>query len=108
MTASRIEVRGGVDAPERPSGGHLEVRIDSPTSWTLFGELDVASAWTLRSIADSAPPVGYLELWLHRLTFMDAAGWRAMRDVHDRFAGDLVLVSPTPQVERLLAETGLP
>lgn len=109
MSSSRIERRMSADSPRADNfDGHLHVRIDSPTSWTLFGELDVATAWTLRSIAESAPPAGRLELWLHRLTFLDVAGWRALRWVREAYLGDMVLVSPTPAVEHLLLRIGLP
>lgn len=77
----------------------------------LTGELDLASAETLRArlapllALDRTPPLMELLVDVGSLTFVDAAGLRALVDARRvlvRRSGRLVLRRPSPLVRRIL------
>lgn len=86
-------------------------RADSNARWTLSGELDIDSVPVLVEFAAHAPaPTDGLELWIHELTFADAAGWRALHQIHVHLGLErqLRLVGEAGPVLLLLACCGVP
>ena len=74
-----------------------------PTTITVGGDVDVASAPALRvALADCAVTA----VDLATVTFIDAAGLGVLLDAHRRRAGGLALRAPSPCVRRLLALAG--
>lgn len=74
-----------------------------PAVVRLVGELDLASAPKLESVLAGLD--GDVELDCSRLGFIDAAGLRAFQKVRMRCEArgcELVLVDPSPAVDRLL------
>ena len=62
----------------------FSARLDSHEQWTLSGALDLLSAPEMVEFARSAPsPDMDLTVWVHDLTFMDVAGWRALQEAHE-------------------------
>jgi anti-anti-sigma factor len=89
-----------------------EFEIDevSPGRYRLSGELDMASADTLRN---ALQPVvqsnGHLVLDVEDLTFIDSSGLRALVQLSAQMNGaaPLVLTQVSPSVRRLLDIVGL-
>ena len=86
-------------------------RLDGSAQWTLAGELDHDSAPQMLEFAMSVPtPSASLFVRVHDLTFMDVAGWRALRDAH-AIVGlhrPMRLIGPTSQVARVVSILGEP
>lgn len=83
----------------------LEVRpMSDPRAFELVGELDIGSVDMLLAAIKSAPPDGDVILDMSKLSFMDSSGLRALLQMAGRRAGScLVLLHPTPAVERVFA-----
>ena len=74
----------------------------------LIGELDMASTDTLSTAIDDVRGSGDITLDMHRLTFIDSSGIRALhRAAQGTAGGRLVLSRPTPAVSRVLDLVGL-
>ncbi|WP_375484382.1 STAS domain-containing protein [uncultured Jatrophihabitans sp.] len=78
----------------------------------VCGEMDAMSAPLLPTVVTRALPsgVGSVRLDLSRLSFCDAAGLRAVVEIHDQLGVrrvPLVLVGLRPKTRQLLAITGL-
>ncbi|MBY8874298.1 STAS domain-containing protein [Micromonospora sp. PLK6-60] len=77
--------------------------------WAV-GEVDIATVGALRAALWAAPARPVLRLHLARVPLLSAAGIRAVVAAHLRVrarGGELVLVDPTPTVQRVLRTTGL-
>ena len=80
-----------------------------PATVALLGQIDIASAWRLRD-AVLGQPTEVVVLDLSGVTFMDAAGVRALLEARDAAAVDgrrVVVHRPSACVRRLLAVVGL-
>ena len=86
-------------------------RVDSDAQWTLAGELDFDSAPQLVGFARSAPtPCAGLLVRVNDLTFMDAAGWRALCEAHVIIGPhrSMRLIGATRAVARVVSILGTP
>lgn len=89
----------------------FSARLDSGGQWSLTGELDLLSAPDLLQFARSAPtPEVDLSVHVHDLTFIDAAGWRALREAHEIVGRNhpMRLVGAVPAVAIVVAIVGEP
>ena len=88
----------------------FEITQVSPERYRLSGELDMATAETLR---DALEPVvqanGRLVLDVGEITFIDSSGLRALLQLSEQMNGSapLVLSQVPPSVRRLLEVVGL-
>ena len=88
----------------------FEITQVSPERYKLSGELDMASAETLR---DAVKPMvqtdGRLVLDVGEITFIDSSGLRALVQLSEQMNGaaPLVLSEVPPSVRRLLDVVGL-
>lgn len=77
----------------------------------LHGEIDASSARLLSGCLDPLPgTTGDLELHMAGVSFVDSSGLRVLIAAHQRAAAvgrTLVLVDPSPVVQRLLDISGL-
>lgn len=88
----------------------LEIDEVAPNRYALKGELDMASATTLREALDPVVAAGKpLTLDVADLTFIDSSGLRALVQLSAGLngVGPLVLSSPSDGVRRLLDIVGL-
>ena len=107
-------VKGLLDAPDgRPVQAmkHLRVEIGSAAGAVVIapaGELDLAGAPILERAVQEAAHSGSspLVLDLKDLTFIDAAGLRALMRADEALGGRLVVRSPGPDVLRVLIIAG--
>jgi anti-anti-sigma factor len=81
----------------------LYIENPAPDTLCLSGDLDLASYEQLRGTLLAFP--GPLRLEVSGVTFMDSTGLRVI--LHRLKDGPITLVSPGPQVLRLLALCGL-
>jgi anti-anti-sigma factor len=87
----------------------LVVLGGDPLQLQLVGDLDVVNADATLSVVTSHAAAGQrVVLDLHRLTFIDTAGVRALEKLaHLLEGGELVITNPSPMAHRLLALTGV-
>ena len=74
------------------------------------GELDVATAPTLRAILEEIKSAGRLVLDLRGLSFIDSSGLHLLVALHQRAQRDgfsLALVAPAPPIDRPIQVCGL-
>ena len=74
------------------------------------GELDVATAPTLRAIVEEIKSAGRLVLDLRGLSFIDSTGLHLLVALNQRAQRDgfqLVLVAPAPPADRAIQVSGL-
>src|SRR6185369_16605216 len=90
------------------TGGHMtefEITQVSPERYRLSGELDMATAETLRDALDPVVQAnGRLVLDVGEITFIDSSGLRALLQLSEQMNGSapLVLSQVPPSVRRLL------
>jgi anti-anti-sigma factor len=70
----------------------------------LIGELDLETAHVLEDTFVNGPPGAEVSLDLSELTFMDSSGLRVLLGLRNLY-GQVVLINPSPPVERLLELT---
>ncbi|MCW2497228.1 STAS domain-containing protein [Jatrophihabitans sp.] len=88
------------------------VRADrSSRTLRVFGELDICSApELLRAARDELPSWMRVAVCLESLTFVDAAGLRALetlREIHRSAGGALTVLHATPRIARIFVLGGL-
>ena len=89
-------------------GSQLEISATA-NGWTLSGEVDAHTAPTLAG-AMEALPGGVVMLDMAGVSFIDSSGLRVLMEASTRArqgGGDLVVVSPSPAVARLVEISGL-
>ena len=86
------------------------VRVDDPKGFALIGEMDVSNADALDAELRAWSPPGDMTLDLSKLEFIDSSGVRILIDAVARLrssADRLILIDPTPPVERVFEILGL-
>jgi anti-sigma B factor antagonist len=114
ITLRMIDLDAIVCAPERDGLTTHMVNFDVSSNGqarklVLRGELDLSTAERLTTcVAPFAATEGDLVLDLSGLTFVDSTGIREIvRTASCLRGGSLVLVSPSPHVQRVLELTGI-
>lgn len=96
---------------QRDDRFHVQVSVsEHVVEMRATGEIDIATVGTLRDALWAAPARPVLRLDLSGVRLLSAAGVRALVAAHRRVrarGGMLILVDPTPTVERVLRVTGL-
>lgn len=88
----------------------VEPEAESPRTFHLFGELDLASSPTLlEAVRPAAQEDGDIHLDLKELAFIDSSGIRAFLILAEELGtkGRLILSSPTTPVKHTLQLVGI-
>jgi anti-anti-sigma factor len=88
----------------------VRFEVDAPRRLAVIGEVDLSNAARLEDrISSLLSEEGDLTLVLDRLAFIDSSGIRVLVSAAAalRPRGQLILVSPSPLVARVLAVMGL-
>ena len=89
-------------------GSQLEISATAD-GWTLSGEVDAHTAPILATALGDLS-TGVVKLDMAGVSFMDSSGLRVLMEATTRArvgGGDLVVVSPSPAVARLVEISGL-
>jgi len=107
-----LQARGVGVGDEFPAIELQEIRVGHRVVIAVSGELDIATATTLRVAVDEVIESGVAEVWidLSQVAFMDSTGLRVLLNARGRLRArskSLAIICPDGSVRRVFALAGV-